>query len=98
MLTLFAARLVQLQGLEAGRYRVLALKQREWTIPLPAVRGTITGANGEVLAMTVATYLVYADPPMIPAADQVAVATKLAAYLNLSADQILGLIWHPTSQ
>jgi cell division protein FtsI (penicillin-binding protein 3) len=98
VLTLFAARLVQLQGLEAGRYRVLALKQREWTIPLPAVRGTITGANGEVLAMTVATYLVFADPLMIPAADQVTVATKLAAYLNLPADQILGLIWHPTSQ
>ncbi|HWN59843.1 MAG TPA: hypothetical protein VNO25_04170, partial [Streptosporangiaceae bacterium] len=79
MLTLFAARLVQLQGLEAGRYRVLALQQRDKTIPLPAVRGTITGANGEVLAMTVATYLVYADPPMISAADQVTVATKLAA-------------------
>ena len=97
MLTLFAARLVQLQGLEAGRYRVLALKQRNLTIPLPAVRGTITGANGEVLAMTVATYLVYADPPLIPVAQQAQVATKLAAYLNLPADQILSLIQHPTS-
>ena len=89
VLTLFAARLVQLQGLEAGRYRVLAVQQRDRTIPLPAVRGTITGANGEVLAMTVATYLVYADPPQMPAADQAQVATKLAAYLNLPADQIL---------
>jgi len=98
VLTLFAARLVQLQGIEAGRYRVLALKQRDLTIPLPAVRGTITGANGEVLAMTVATYLVYADPPQMPTADQVQVATKLAAYLNMPADQILSLIQHPTSQ
>ena len=98
MLTLFAARLVQLQGIEAGRYRVLALKQRDLTIPLPAVRGTITGANGEVLAMTVATYLVYADPPQMPTADQAQVATKLAAYLNMPADQILSLIQHPTSQ
>ena len=97
MLTLFAARLVQIQGLEAGRYRVLALQQRDKTIPLPAVRGTITGANGEVLAMTVATYLVYADPPQMPAADQAQVATKLAAYLNLPAYQILDLIQHPTS-
>jgi len=39
VLTLFAARLVQLQGLEAGRYRVLALLQREKPIALPAVRG-----------------------------------------------------------
>lgn len=98
MLTLFAARLVQLQGMEAGKYRVLALKQRDLTIPLPAVRGTITGANGEVLAMTVATYLVYADPPMIPAAHQAQVATKLGGYLNLPAGQILWLIQHPTSQ
>ena len=98
MLTLFAARLVQLQGLEAGRYRILALQQRERPIALPAVRGTITGANGEVLAMTVATYLVYADPPQMPTADQAQVATKLAAYLNMPADQILSLIQHPTSQ
>ncbi len=97
VLTLFAARLVQLQGIEAGRYRVLALKQRNLTIPLPAVRGSITGANGEVLAMTVATYLVYADPPQMPAADQAQVATKLAAYLSMPADQILSLIQHPTS-
>jgi cell division protein FtsI (penicillin-binding protein 3) len=97
VLTLFAARLVQLQGLEAGRYRVLALQQREKPITLPAMRGTITGANGEVLAMTVTTYLVYADPPQMPVAQQAQVATKLAAYLNMPADQILGLIQHPSS-
>jgi cell division protein FtsI (penicillin-binding protein 3) len=97
VLTLFAARLVQLQGLEAGRYRVLALQQREMTIPLPAERGAITGANGEVLAMTVATYLVFADPLQMHAADQAQVATKLSTYLNMPADQILSLIQNPTS-
>jgi len=97
VLTLFAARLIQLQGLEAGRYRTLALQQRDRTILLPAVRGSITGANGEVLAMTVATYLVYADPPQMPVADQVQVATKLAAYISLPAYQILDLIQRPTS-
>jgi cell division protein FtsI (penicillin-binding protein 3) len=97
VLTLFAARLVQLQGLQAGHYRTLALKQRDLTIHLPAVRGSITGANGEVLAMTVATYLVYADPPQMPVADQVQVATKLASYINVPAYQILQLIQHPTS-
>ena len=66
-------------------------------IELPALRGTITGANGEVLAMTVATYLVYADPPQIPAAQQPQVAAKLAAHLGLTADAILGLLQHPTS-
>jgi cell division protein FtsI (penicillin-binding protein 3) len=96
-MTLFAARLVQLQGLESGRYRTLASQQRDRTILLPAVRGSITGANGEVLAMTVATYLVYADPPLIHAAEQLQVATKLATYLNMPAYQILGLIQNPTS-
>ena len=98
VLTLFGARLVQLQGMDAGYYRTQALKQRDWTIPLPAVRGTITGANGEVLAMTVETYLVYADPPQIPVADQFEVATRLVSYLDMPAAQILSLIQHPTSQ
>jgi cell division protein FtsI (penicillin-binding protein 3) len=97
VMTLFAGRLVQLQGLQAGRYRALAAQQRDRTIVLPAVRGTITGANGQVLAMTVATYLVYADPPEIPAADQLQVADQLATSLDMTPDQILSLIQHPTS-
>jgi cell division protein FtsI (penicillin-binding protein 3) len=97
VLTLFAARLVQVQGLQAGRYRALALQQRDRPILLPAVRGSISGANGEVLAMTVATYLVYADPVQLPVADQSEVAAKLAGYLSLPAEQILFLIQHPTS-
>jgi len=47
--------------------------------------------------MTVETYLVFADPLLIPVADQSQVASKLAAYLSLPADQILALIQHPTS-
>jgi cell division protein FtsI (penicillin-binding protein 3) len=97
VLTLFAARLVQLQGIQSGTYRTLASQQRDRTIELPAVRGSITGANGEVLAMTVATYLVYADPPQIPAAQQAQVAAKLATYLGQPGSQILGLIQHPSS-
>jgi cell division protein FtsI (penicillin-binding protein 3) len=97
VLTLFAGRLVQLQGFEAGPYRTLASQQRAMKIELPALRGTITGANGEVLAMTVATYLVYADPPEIPAAQQPQVAAELATYLGQPAATILGLIQHPTS-
>src|SRR6185312_12452430 len=66
VLSLFAGRLVQLQGMESGNYRKLASKERDYTIPLPALRGSITGANGQVLAMTVTTYTVTADPPLIP--------------------------------
>ncbi len=98
VLSLFAGRLVQLQGLESTTYKQLASKQREKTIVLPALRGSITAANGQVLAMTVETYLVYADPPEIPVADQASVATKLSAYLNTPAALLIGEIQHPTSQ
>jgi cell division protein FtsI (penicillin-binding protein 3) len=97
VLTLFVGRLVQIQGLESGTYRKLAAQQRDRTIVLPALRGSITGANGQMLAMTVATYLVYADPPLIPAGDQQGVAIRLAAVLGLTSGEILGRIQHPTS-
>ncbi len=97
VLSLFAGRLVQLQGMESGNYRKLALHERDRTIPLPALRGSITGANGQVLAMTVATYLVTADPPQIPAARQPQVAAELAGPLGMTPAAVLGKLQHPTS-
>ncbi len=97
VLSLFAGRLVQLQGMQSGNYRKLALQERNRTIVLPALRGSIVGANGEVLAMTVATYKVTADPPQIPAAQQQQVANALAGPLSMTPDAVLGLIQHPTS-
>jgi cell division protein FtsI (penicillin-binding protein 3) len=97
VLSLFVGRLVQLQGMESGTYRQLASQERDKTIPLPALRGSITGANGQVLAMTVATYLVTADPPQIPAAQLQHVASVLAGPLGLTPEAILGLLQHPTS-
>ncbi len=85
VMTLFAGRLIQVQGFEAGSYRQLAVKEQDLTIVLPAVRGSITGADGEMLAMTVATYLVYADPLEIPAAQQQQVADSLAGPLDMTA-------------
>jgi cell division protein FtsI (penicillin-binding protein 3) len=97
VLTLFAGRLVQLQGLESAGYRKLAAQQREKTIVWPALRGSITGADGQVLATTVETYTVFADPPMMTAAQQQQVATALAGPLGMTPAAILGLIEHPTS-
>ena len=98
MLSLFAGRLVQLQGMESGTYRKLASKERDWTIVLPAERGSITGANGQVLAMTVTTYAVTADPPLIPAAKRQQVADALAGPLGLTSAAVLDKIQHPTSR
>ena len=97
VLSLFAGRLIQLQGMESGTYRKLASLERDKTIPLPALRGSITGANGQVLAMTVATYLVWADPPQIKADQMQHVADSLAAPLGMTSDTILSLLQHPTS-
>jgi len=97
VLTLFAGRLVQLQGMESGTYHELASQQRDRTIPLPAMRGSITGADGQVLAMTVATYQVTADPPQIPADKRQSVAAQLAGPLGMSPAAILDRLQYPTS-
>ncbi len=98
VLSLFGGRLVQLQGMESGKYRKLASQERDKTIPLPALRGSITGANGQVLAMTVATYLVWADPTQIPAAKLPSAAGALACPLGMTQAAVLSLLQHPTSQ
>jgi cell division protein FtsI (penicillin-binding protein 3) len=97
VISLFAGRLVQLQGFDSGGYRQLAQNQRLDTIPLPALRGPITAANGQVLAMTVQTYLVYADPAEMTATQMPQVAAALAGPLGMSQAAILSLLQRPTS-
>ena len=96
MLTLFAGRLVQIQGMESGYYRQMAKTQTFEAIPLPAVRGTIYGAVGIVLALTVETYTIAADPPQI--ADKPRAAQELAGPLGMTQQQVLNLLEHPTSK
>jgi cell division protein FtsI (penicillin-binding protein 3) len=98
VLTLWAGRLVQLQGFESGTYRQLASSERERTITLPALRGSITGANGQILAMTVATYTVAADPPEMGGATKLPqLASELAAPLGMTSAAVLSLLQNPTS-
>jgi cell division protein FtsI (penicillin-binding protein 3) len=97
VLALFAARLIQLQGLDAARYRTLADEDKVATVPLPTVRGSITTSDGTVLAMTVQTDLVFGDPAEIPRGQQPAAAAKLAGPLRLAPGVILSLLQHPSS-
>jgi cell division protein FtsI (penicillin-binding protein 3) len=94
---LFAGRLVQLQGMDSGYYKNLANKEKLSTIALPAQRGFIYAANGQILAMTVETYLVTADPTQIPAAKLASVTTRAAGPLGKTPAQLLDLLEHPTS-
>jgi cell division protein FtsI (penicillin-binding protein 3) len=96
VISLFAGRLIQLQGFQSSTYKQLASSQRLKTKDVPAVRGTITAANGQVLAMTVQTYLVYADPLEMTAAEEPAVAQALAGPLGLDSATLLSLLQnHP---
>jgi cell division protein FtsI (penicillin-binding protein 3) len=99
VLTLVAGRLIQLQGMEGSRYQSLAERQRLHYIPEPAVRGSITTADGTTLALTVPTDLVYADPPLIAAAKTSlsTVAAALAGPLGMTQSAILALLQNPTS-
>jgi cell division protein FtsI (penicillin-binding protein 3) len=103
VLTLFAGRLVQIQGMESGYYKAAANAEKLTTITLPALRGTIYGANGangqpQPLAMTIETYTVTSDPTLITDAGKPAVAQELAAPLSTTAAQVLNLLRHPTSK
>uniref|UniRef100_UPI0005A7AE36 peptidoglycan D,D-transpeptidase FtsI family protein n=1 Tax=Streptacidiphilus melanogenes TaxID=411235 RepID=UPI0005A7AE36 len=62
---LFAGRLVQLQFLDSTALAEEASANRYVTTPLAAQRGTITDADGDVLATTVTAYDVTADPTML---------------------------------
>jgi cell division protein FtsI (penicillin-binding protein 3) len=102
--TLFGGRLVQLQGMEAGTYRELAAQEQVKTQALPSMRGTIFGADGQPLAMTLETFDIFADPPQItPTASDRAMnkqkaASELAGPLGMPAQQVLDLLEHPTSR
>jgi cell division protein FtsI (penicillin-binding protein 3) len=103
-LSLVAARLVQLQGLEGTKYRAIAEQRKLQTIPIPAERGTITTADGTTLAMTVQDDAVIADPPQIRGKTAIAtavlrqqVAGLLAGPLHMTQTAILGKLDHPSS-
>jgi cell division protein FtsI (penicillin-binding protein 3) len=100
VMSVFGGRLVQIQGLQSAKYAALAAEQRTAQISIPAVRGPITTSNGAVLAMTVQTDSVIANPQQIPASWRPEEAAKLAGPLGEPAVTILAkLDWDsPHSQ
>jgi cell division protein FtsI (penicillin-binding protein 3) len=97
-LTIFAGRLVQVEGLDSAAYQTDSDQQHPPAlIPIPAVRGSITTSDGAVLAMTVQTDTIFADPKLIPVASRALVAARLAAPLKLTAAAIEHLLNHPSS-
>jgi cell division protein FtsI (penicillin-binding protein 3) len=58
-------RLIEFQGVDGKKFRTLSEEQNVQTLPIPSLRGEITSSDGTVLAMTVQTDQVAADPPLI---------------------------------
>ena len=98
VLSLVAGRLVQLQAMEGPALSTHAEAFRLTHRHRPGRARLDHHGDGTMLAMTVQTDLVYADPPMIPAAKRSlsSVATALAGPLGMSSAAILALLEHPT--
>ncbi|QWC86741.1 penicillin-binding protein 2 [Nocardioidaceae bacterium] len=62
VLSLFAARLIQIQGIDPRSYATMAAEAGVVTEPLPALRGRILDRNGVPLADSVAGKMIVADP------------------------------------
>jgi cell division protein FtsI (penicillin-binding protein 3) len=76
VLSIFGARLVQLQGVDPNAYAEMAAAEGMVEVDLPARRGDILDRNGEPLAASIDGLMVVADPLLT--ADQ---APELAKFL-----------------
>jgi cell division protein FtsI (penicillin-binding protein 3) len=92
VLSLFAGRLVQLQGLDATTYASEAEAGRLRSAVLPAVRGTITDRNGVALATTVAAVNITADQTLVtdPLAEAMAMAPLLGIDVSVLQAKLTG--------
>ena len=82
VLSVFSARLVQLQGIDPKSYAQMAADEGMVDVVLPATRGDILDRNGEPLADSVDGLMVVADPLMT--ADRAAeIATFLSKRLHV---------------
>jgi cell division protein FtsI (penicillin-binding protein 3) len=98
VLSLFAGRLVQLQGLASDGYARRAMQQRLVKLDLPAVRGEITDAQGTPLAMTVDARSIYADPSRVDPNRRNEIANTLSSLLGLNPPDVLKTLSTPNTQ
>ncbi|MFG1875752.1 peptidoglycan D,D-transpeptidase FtsI family protein [Sphaerisporangium sp. NPDC049003] len=95
VLSLFAGRLVQLQGLDSKVFEAKAASLRVREETLPARRGSITDVNGHALAVTVEAREISADPTKVPPAERDQVATTLATALGADRADIVAKLSLP---
>ncbi len=82
----FGLRLVQVQAVQAGDYRMRAVNEMENTKSLPAPRGEITDINGIAFARSVAATSIVVDQTQIT--NPARVATFIAPILDMPVAQV----------
>src|SRR5690242_11336881 len=97
VVSIFAVRLFELQGIDAQAYAARAQAEGLVKITLPATRGSITDRNGIPLAESVDGQMIVADPTLT-AAHAPAIATILAQQLHLSYFDMLQRLEAPNTQ
>ncbi len=83
---MFGLRLVQIQALQAGNYRELAVNEMEKVRTLQAPRGDITDINGVPFARSVAATSIVVDQTQIT--DPAKVAAFVAPILNMKVQEV----------
>ncbi len=91
---IIAMRLVQIQVVEAPKYKEIARKQYETPVPLPATRGNIYDRNGKILVSNTMFVSFGADPTMI-GDNTVAVAERFARVFGKSRSFYLDKLSSP---
>jgi len=84
---LIVGRLIQLQIVQHGEYRRLALQQQEKIVELQAPRGPIVDRLGQRLAMSLPVESVCVDPLKVP--DRAVAADILSRILDVDANDLL---------
>jgi cell division protein FtsI (penicillin-binding protein 3) len=86
----FAARLIQIQAIQAGDYRSKAANEMESTRAIPAARGEITDINGVPFAQSVSAINIVVDQTQIT--DAARTANFAAPYLGMTVAQVQSAI------
>jgi cell division protein FtsI (penicillin-binding protein 3) len=97
VVSVFAARLFQLQGVDAKAYAARAEAAGLETVTLPATRGAILDRNGEPLAESADGLMLVADPSMT-ADDAQEIAKIIAARLHVDYFDVLERLRKPDTQ
>ena len=94
VVSVFAARLFQLQGVDAKAYVAKARAEGVVTVTLPADRGAITDRNGVPLAESVDGLMIVADPS-VTVKHASAIATIIARGLDVDYFDVLARLRKP---